>query len=368
MSVFRAADVLGAGVRLTAGSASSASRVSAWESDPCTCVVANGAALSVATLVVLSAKEAGGDALRPMPCECRVRPLHGCAHSAEVMDVACFAPRAVASVDAIGTLCLSRVTNEDDESVSAATVVAPTTPCEEMGPTSVAVSVAGAAATVARARAFDRVCDIVDAGAGRSVWSLCVPEWPWAVAWAGPQLLAVAEGRSVALFDPRAATCSAALRHRLDDAAQQLRCVAWDPRSGVVLAGGDDRGIRAVDPRSGAAVGRWPGCAKTGVAGILPSAAAPEQHWCYARGTDSQVVSGEWGRKRGRGTTANGGAQLRVDSRWAGLCLQQNVGDGGDTLYGWTAAGSLYMVTHAETILRRSAAGADEGEEERDDE
>lgn len=353
---------------LTAGAASSR-RIGVWRNLPesLSCVLANGRSVALANLRppepdgVAAATAAELDPVnpfRPVLASCLVSASHE-THIREVIAVECLSPGVVASVDAAGTACIARL--DSSSTFSAVSVVAPPTCCTEIGPTSLAWS---GAETVARVRYFEHSLDAIDAAAGRVARHIRTIEQPIAATFVSPEVVAVAEGVSVCVYDLRQRS-GPALQKRMDSVVASFRAIAHCPRRGpaVVLAGGDDRGIQALDTSLGGTIGRWAGCTKLSVNGIIPSTAA-EASFCYVYGADSELTSGEWGNKRGRNPE---GATLRVDSRWVGIQLQE--AHDGDRLWGFTAAGSVYVIPRAHQLLRAAnlPSTGDEGGQQGDD-
>ena len=92
--------------------------------------------------------------------------------------------------------------------------------------------------------------------------------------------------------------------------------------------------------------------------GIVPSLCSDDASCVYAYGMNSQVVMGRVSKKREREEKGHG---IRADSRWLGMGCNETDCEG-DTVWGVTAAGSLYIVRNAEGLFK-SVCCEDEQEE-----
>ena len=338
------------------------------------CVLANGHSVTLFTLgtpqehtkLFPDAKDLGdklGDTLRPLPCRFTTAPLHSGVHRREIIHVET-SPKepVVASVDAGGSAVIARVGLTSPSPVAAA--VPPPSPCTEMGLASLAWNPEGTA--LARTRHFEHSLDIIDAETQKTTRFIHTIECPSQAVYAAlgkgepRSLVAVVEGSSLCVYDPlvQQGGNRPVMSTRIDTfLPHKLRAIDWCDREGVVLFGGDDRGIQAVSLRSGGGgggggggpAGRWAGCTKLSVASVTASV-CNETSFCYVCGSDSELVAGTWGSKRSRVPASNG--SLKVDSRWVGLRAMYLQDEQSETLWGLTAQSSVYVIPSADSLLR----------------
>lgn len=334
------------------------------------CVLANRHSVALFTLgapqehtkLFPDAKDLGdklGDTLRPLPCDYTVAPLHTDVHRYEIIHVESSPKDAViASVDTAGTAILARIPSLSSplEGITTA-AVAPPSACTEMGLASLAWSPEGT--SLARTRHFEHSLDIIDAETQKVVRHFHTVECPSQAVYAALKkgesrnLVAVAEGSSICIYDPRVkqGDSKPVMINRIDTFLHhKIRAIDWCEREGVVLFGGDDRGIQAVSLGGGGGpAGRWAGCTKLSVASVTASM-CNESTFCYVSGSDSELVAGSWGAKRPRTPSNNG--SLKVDSRWVGLRAMYVPEEQTETLWGLTAQSSVYVIPSADTLLR----------------
>ena len=337
------------------------------------CVLANGHTVALFTLgapqehakLFPDAKDLGdklGDTLRPLPCSYTVSPLHADVHRHEIIHIESSPKDSVlASVDTSGSAVLARISPDDGEgrvaAAAATAVVAPPSPCTEMGLASLAWSPEGT--SLARTRHFEHSLDIIDAETQKVVRHFHTVECPSQAVYAATKkgeprsLVAVAEGSSICIYDPlvKQGDSKPVMINRIDTFLHhKIRAIDWCEREGVVLFGGDDRGIQAVSLGGGGGpAGRWAGCTKLSVASVTASR-CNEPTFCYVSGSDSELVAGSWGSKRPRVGANNG--SLKVDSRWVGLRAMYSEEEQTETLWGLTAQSSVYVIPSADSLLR----------------
>ena len=331
------------------------------------CVLANGHTVALFTLgapqehakLFPDAKDLGdklGDTLRPLPCGYSVSPLHAGVHQYEIVHIESSpAGPVLASVDASGRAVLTRISPSGES--TATSPIAPPSPCTEMGLSSLAWGPDGT--TIARTRHFEHSVDIIDAETQKIVRHFHTVECPSQAVYAATKkgerrgLVAVAEGSSVCIYDPlvKQGDPRPVMTNRIDTFLHhKIRAIDWCEREGVILFGGDDRGVQAVALAGGSGpAGRWAGCTKLSVASVTASR-CNEPTFCYVSGSDSELVAGSWGPKRPR-TGANCGS-LKVDSRWVGDRAMDLKEGQAETLWGLTAQSSVYVIPSANTLLR----------------
>lgn len=211
--------------------------------------------------------------------------LQHSAHRSEVMSLVAEQDR-FASIDADGACIVSVGTFQES---SAFALQPASLTCGEPGWAGVALQT-GNVATTATARQYYRDVSVYDRDIlVRTVHTLLEPA---ALSFVGSSnILAVAEGSALALYDPRAPERSSCTARKIPSSSQLLGLDVSKDGLSVAVAG-KDRTVHVFDTRGHTFRERWPACLKYECAGLKLS--HQREGMVYVCGVDNELAYGAY--------------------------------------------------------------------------